>query len=118
MSAARYLFKAPSLRGAPVLQGGIRLPGRTASCPCGGFSPPTRGWAMPPYPGGGCSPLCGHLSPCPAPVIERDGGHRLPDTPAVTLTQRARFGLAIAVARFLGGDRDVWLGRRFQGNPG
>lgn len=39
MPAARYLFKAASLRGAPVLQGGIQLLGELQP-PLGGFYPP------------------------------------------------------------------------------
>lgn len=98
MSAARYLFKAPSLRGVPVLQEGsgcqgrIRLPGRDpaagegSSCQeerwptatlAGAFLP-AQGWAMPPCPGREHSPLCSHLCPCLAPAIERDWGTRFP----------------------------------------
>lgn len=96
MSAVRYLFKAPSLRGVPVLQEGsgcqgrIRLPGRdpaageASSCQeehrptttlQGLFSLPR---AMPPCPGEDTTPFCSHLSPCLAPAIEQHWGTRFP----------------------------------------
>lgn len=55
-------------------------------------------------------------SPCPALAMERDGGNTIPDP--LLSARPGEHRLATAMARSLGGDRDVWLKHCCQGNPG
>lgn len=100
-------------------RGEIQLPGGILadSHPYRGFSP-CPGLGDAPLPRGRTQPPL--QPPLPLPGTSHRAGLRdtLPNTPAVTLSRRVGFGLATAVAQSLSGDRDVWLGRRFQGNPG